>query len=132
VYSILHENDALWILAALIPLGMVTAAWALQLACGFCSVDPPEFSHAVTTLVIVAVVNAILRLILQNAGIGTGIGPEYFAPLLATTAVISLALPTGPFTASTITAVQLILCAMMYFALSWLHTVVQQSLSMIC
>jgi len=131
VYSILHDRDALWILAALVPLGIASAAWALQMACGFCSVDPPEFSHAVTTVVIIAVANAILRLVLQNTGYGDGIGPEYMAPLLMTTAVISLSLPTSPFVAATITAVELVLCAIIYFGLVWLHTVVTQSVMML-
>jgi hypothetical protein len=131
VYGILHDRDALWILAALVPLGIASAAWALQLACGFCSVDPPEFAQAVTTVVIIAVANAILRLVLQNTGYGDGIGAEYMAPLLMTSAVISLSVPTGPFVATTITAVELVLCAMIYCGLVWLHTVVAQSLSML-
>jgi hypothetical protein len=131
VYGILNDRDALWILAALVPLGIASAAWAFQLACGFCSVEPPEFAHAVTTVVIIAVANAILRLVLQNAGYGDGIGPQYMAPLLMTASVISLSLPTGPFVAATITAVELVLCAMIYFGLVWLHTVVAQSLSML-
>ncbi len=129
--ALLYDTDALWLLAALAPLGIASASWALQMACGFCSVEPPEFSHAVTTVVIMAVANAILRLVLQNMGFSEGIAPQYFAPILAITAVISLSLPTGPFTAFTITVVQLLLCAMMYYGLLWLHAVVSQSLTMI-
>ena len=51
------DLDALWTLAALVPLGVAAAAWALQMSCGFCSVEPPEFWHAVTTVVIIAVAN---------------------------------------------------------------------------
>jgi hypothetical protein len=131
VYLFSNDIDQLWLLAALAPLGLAAAAWALQMACGFCSVDPPEFPHAITTVVIIAVANAILRLVLQTMGVGEGIAPEYFAPALATTAVIALSLPTGPFTALTITVVQVALCAMMYFGLAWLHTVVAQSIMML-
>jgi hypothetical protein len=127
----LSNADELWVLAALVPLGLAAAAWALQMACGFCSTDPPEFPHAITTVVIVAVANAILRLILQTAGLGEGIGPEYVAPALTTTTIIAISLPTGPFTALTITAVQLVLCTVMYFGLAWLHTIVEQSVMML-
>ncbi|HYO23595.1 MAG TPA: hypothetical protein VEQ85_01465 [Lacipirellulaceae bacterium] len=110
----------IWALAALVPLGIAAAAWALQLSCGFCSVDPPEFWHAVTTVVIVAFANVILRFLLQITGSADGMTPQYLAPALATATVIALALPTAPFSAFTITIVQVLLCALMYFAIGWL------------
>jgi hypothetical protein len=131
VGQLFSNYDALWTLAALIPLAIAAAAWALQLACGFCSIDPPEFWHAVTTVVIVAVSNAALRFVLYSNDAASGIAAEYFAPLLATSAVITISLPTGPFTAMTITVVQLILCAMMYYGLLWLQAVVTTSLLML-
>ncbi len=106
--------DTLWTLAALVPLAMAVAAWALQMASGFCSVDPPEFWHAVTTVVIIAVANAVLRFVLHAADAAHGIAPQYFAPILITSAVITLSIPTGPFTALTITVVQLVLCAAVF------------------
>jgi len=117
------NSDALWTLAALVPLAVAVAAWALQLACGFCSVDPPEFWHAVSTVVIVAVANAILRFALHTTDAAYGIGPQYLAPLLVTSAVICLAVPTAPFTAVTITASQLVICAMVYYALLWIREI---------
>jgi hypothetical protein len=126
-----NDFDALWTLAALVPLAIAAAAWALQLACGFCSIDPPEFWHAVATVVIVAVANAILRFVLYSTGAEDGIAAEYFAPLLVTSAVIALSVPTGPFTAMTITAVQLVLCAMIYYGLMWLQTIVTTSVMML-
>ncbi|MCC6493744.1 MAG: hypothetical protein IT424_12080 [Pirellulales bacterium] len=125
------DFDALWTLAALIPLLLAAAAWALQMACGFCSVDPPEFWHAVTTVVIIAVVNAVLRLILQSGDAGYSMGTMYLAPFLATGAVITLSLPAGPFTGLTITIVQGVLCALMYFGLRWLQAVVAASIMML-
>ncbi len=118
------DLDTIWTLAALVPLAVAAAAWALQMACGFCSVDPPEFWHAVTTVVIIAVTNVVLRFVLQMSDSAHGIGAQYLAPALATAAVISLSLPTGPFTASTITVVQIVLCSLMYYALTWLSAIV--------
>ncbi len=118
------DLDTIWTLAALVPLAVAAAAWALQMACGFCSVDPPEFWHAVTTVVIIAVTNVVLRFVLQMSDSAHGIGAQYLAPALATAAVISLSLPTGPFSASTITVVQTVLCALMYYALVWLSALV--------
>lgn len=123
--------DALWTLAALVPLGTAVAAWALQMASGFCSVDPPEFWHAVTTVVIIAVANAVLRFVLHAADAAHGIAPQYLAPILVTSAVITLSVPTGPFTALTITVVQLVLCAAIFYSLLWLHTVVATSIMML-
>ncbi|RIK81717.1 MAG: hypothetical protein DCC67_07945 [Planctomycetota bacterium] len=125
------DFDALWTLAALVPLMMAAAAWALQMACGFCSVDPPEFWHAVTTVVIIAVVNAVLRFLLQSSDADYGMASMYVAPLVATGAVISLSLPAGPFTAMTITVVQGFLCALIYFGLRWLQTVVAASIMLL-
>lgn len=114
------DLDAVFTLAALVPLAVAAAAWALQMACGFCSVDPPEFWHSVTTVVIIAVTNVVVRFLLQMTGADDGLGARYLAPAAATAAVIALSLPTGPFTATTITVVQVVLCALMYYALAWL------------
>lgn len=123
--------DALWVLAALVPLGVAAAAWALQMSCGFCSVEPPEFWHAVTTVVMIAVANCILRLALQMTGSAYGMGPQYLIPALATSAVIAVALPTTPFSAMTITLVQIILCVLIYFGLAWLQELVVSSFMML-
>jgi hypothetical protein len=125
------NSDAIWTLAALVPLAIAVASWALQMASGFCSVDPPEFWHAVTTVVIIAVVNAILRFVLQAADASQGIAPQYLAPILVTSAVITLSLPTGPFTAVTIAVVQLILCAAIFYTLLWLHETVTASVMLL-
>ena len=103
---------------------VAAAAWSLQMSCGFCSVDPPEFWHAVTTVVVTAFVNVILRFALQMSDAAHGMGPQYVAPAIASAAVISLMLPTGPFSATTITIVQVVLCALMYYALCWLAALV--------
>lgn len=116
--------DVLWALAALVPLCIAAAAWSLQLSCGFCSIDPPEFRHAVVVVVVTAFVNVILRFGLQMYDYGTGLGPQYVIPVFASGIVITFMLPTGPFTATTITIVQVILCALLYFAICWLWTLV--------
>lgn len=128
---IFSDFDAVWTLAALVPLAVAAAAWALQLASGFCSVEPPEFWHAVTTVVIIAATNAILRFVLYATGTADGIAAEYFAPLLVTSGIITLSLPTGPFTAITITGVQLIICAAIYYGLLWLQQIVTSSVMML-
>jgi hypothetical protein len=126
-----YDFDALWTLAALVPLAIAASAWALQLACGFCSVEPPEFWQAVTTIVIIALANVVLRFVLYTTDAAEGIAAQYFAPILATSAVISLSLPTGPFTALTVTTVQVILCALMYYGLLWLQAIVASSIAML-
>lgn len=118
------DLDVLWALAALVPLGVAAAAWSLQMSCGFCSVEPPEFWHAVTTVVITAFVNVILRFVLQVTETGGGMAAHYLAPAIATAAVIALTLPTGPFSATTIMIVQVVLCALMYYFLCWLAALV--------
>lgn len=124
----LSNLDAVWTLAALVPLAVAAAAWALQMACGFCSIDPPEFWHAVTIVVVTAVTNVVLRFVLQATDSGQGIWPEYAAPLAATAVVIAVGLPTGPFTAWTIMIVQVFLCAMIYYCLGWVQTLVTASM----
>jgi hypothetical protein len=116
--------DVLWALAALVPLVLAAAAWSLQMSCGFCSVEPPEFWHAVITVVVTAFVNVILRFVLQMNDYGGGLGPQYVMPAMASAIVIAIMLPTSPFTATTITIVQVILCALMYYAICWLCALV--------
>jgi hypothetical protein len=128
--TIFNEVDAFWTLAALVPLAIAVAAWALQMSCGFCSVDPPEFWHAVTTVVIVAVANVILRFVLQVNGATHDMTTQYFMPAITTATVLAIALPTAPFTATTITVVQVVLCALIYYALCWLATLVTMPFSM--
>jgi hypothetical protein len=131
VVQTLFNSDALWTLAALVPLAVAVASWALQMACGFCSVDPPEFWHAVSTVVIIAVSNAIVRFVLHANGAAYGMAPQYLAPLVVTTTVITISLPTGPFTALTITGVQVALCAMIYYFLIWLQGIVATTVMML-
>jgi hypothetical protein len=120
----LTDLDAIWTLAALVPLSVAAAAWALRMACGFCSVEPPEFWHAVITVVIIAVTNVVLRFFLQVTDSAEGMAPEYLAPAVATASVIALSLPASPFSALTITVVQGVLCATMYYCLVWLQTLI--------
>ena len=125
------NSDAIWTLAALVPLAIAVASWALQMASGFCSVDPPEFWHAVTTVVIIAVINSVMRFVLHAADASQGIAPQYAAPILVTAAVITLSLPTGPFTALTIAVVQLVLCAAVFYTLLWLHQTISTSVMLL-
>jgi hypothetical protein len=120
----LSNLDAVWTLAALVPLAVAAAAWALQIACGFCSADPPEFWHAVTIIVVTAITNVVLRFLLQATDSAHGIWAEYVAPAVATAVVIAVGLPAAPFMALTIMVVQVFLCAMMYYCLGWLQTAV--------
>jgi len=124
-----NNLDAVWTLAALVPLAVAAAAWALRMACGFCSVEPPEFWHAVTIVVIIAVTNVVLRFFLQVTDSADGMTQQYLAPAMATAAVIALSLPTGPFSALTIMIVQTVLCAMIYYCLGWLQAMVTVSMS---
>ncbi len=124
VEAFLSNIDVLWALAALVPLAIAAGAWALQMSCGFCSVEPPEFWRSVTMIVIIAFVNVILRFVLQTTGDANGLAPQYIMPGIATAAAIALLLPTGPFTATTITIVQVVLCAAMYYALCWFVTLI--------
>jgi hypothetical protein len=117
-----YNLDLVWTLAALVPLAVAAAAWALRMACGFCSIEPPEFWHAVTIVVIIAITNVVLRFFLQVTDSAYGMGPEYLAPALATAAVIALSVPTGPFVALTVTVVQVILCAMIYYSVLWIQS----------
>lgn len=125
------EYDMLWVMAALVPLGVASAAWALQMSCGFCSIEPPEFWHAVTTIVLIAIANAVLRMVLQITGSAYGMAPQYFIPALTTGAIIAIALPTSPVTALAITAVQIVLCALIFIAVAWLKDAAVTSFMMI-
>lgn len=125
--ELLRDLHSLWLLAAAVSAAIAAAAWALQMACGFCSVEPPSFTHSVVTIVIIVASNVVLRVILQLLGDGEGVTAEYLAPAASVAIVICLSLPTGPFSAATIAVVQLALCAMMYYVAGWCANVLTMS-----
>lgn len=125
--ELLRDLNSLWVLAAAVSVAIAAAAWALQMACGFCSVEPPSFTHAVVTVVIIVVSNVLLRVLMQVCGVADGVTAHYVAPALAVSTVIAVSVHAGPFTAVTIAGVQLVLCASMYYVAGWCATIVTMS-----
>jgi hypothetical protein len=128
VDELVRDLNSLWVLAAAVSAAIAVAAWALQLACGFCSVEPPTFTRSVVTVVIMVACNVLLRVVLQLASASEGIWADYAAPAIAVSAVISICVPAGPFTALTIAVVQVALCALMYLMAGWCATLLTFSL----
>ena len=116
----LRELDPFWVLVVGLPITLAVAAWALQIACGFCTVDPPKFWHAVMIVFVGGSANIALRYFLPLMGVAQGFATETAAGALSAALVIAVSLPTGPFTALTILVVQGALCGIIYTELAWL------------
>lgn len=125
--DLLHDLNSLWVLAAGASVAIAAASWALQMSCGFCSIEPPSFPHSVAIVVIIALANVFLQFVLQVLGSSGGLAGDYVAPALAATLVLAIGVPAPPFTALTITAVQIVLCGLMYFVAGWAASVMTMS-----
>ncbi|MCA9234474.1 MAG: hypothetical protein KDA44_03335 [Planctomycetales bacterium] len=117
---LLREINPIWVLLFGVPAAILIAAWALQIACEFCTVERPRYWHAVTIVIVGAATNIALRYFLPIMGFGTGFDTETIAALLTTAMVLAVSVGTGPFTAVTIVVVQAALCGVIYTGIVWL------------
>ncbi|MAT72829.1 MAG: hypothetical protein CMJ58_25390 [Planctomycetaceae bacterium] len=118
--QLLREIHPGWALLLGIPAAAAISAWALQIACEFCTVQRPKFWHAVAIVVVGALTNVSLRYFLPLMGFQSAFATETIAGLITTAMVIVVGVGTGPFTAVTIVVVQMTLCAVIYTGLAWL------------
>ena len=124
VEELLRDLDTAWMLVVVAPTLLVTGAWTLQLASGFCATKTPEFWHAVLTVIAAGVANVALRLILMALGVTQPAPIQAMSAVLITSIVVALSLPTGPISALTITVVQAVFCVLLYLAIGWIGTFV--------
>ncbi|MEM9657848.1 MAG: hypothetical protein AAF961_05750 [Planctomycetota bacterium] len=120
--ELLRDLDTAWMLVVVAPALLAVASWALQLASGFCAVKPPEFWHAVLTIIAAGVANVALRLILLAFGVTQPAPVQALSVAFTTAIVVALSLPTGPISALTITIVQAVICVLVYLAVGWVGT----------
>lgn len=113
------DVNSLWAVAAAVCAAIAITAWTLQMACGFCSIEPPTYTHAVFVIVVVIAANVLLHAGFSLVGMDDGPIVNYLAPLAAVSAIVSLSVPTNPLTAITITIVQVTLSALLYFFAGW-------------
>ena len=117
---LLRDLDPAFALAILIPAGLLIAAWALQMACSFSSVEPPEFFQAVLSVIVICIANVVLHFFLQVTQVPPGLESYLLAPLLTTMVIIALSVQTGPFSALLVTVVHLFICGATFYSLTLL------------
>ena len=120
--GLLRDVDPTIVYAVAIPLGIAIGAWALRMACSFCTVATPDFWQASLTFILICVANVVLRFWLRVTDSTPGVGTQFFAPLVTTAFVVAISLPTGPFTALVVSVVQGLICGMVYIGLLVLTT----------
>jgi hypothetical protein len=105
---------------ALAPVLLIVAAWALQLACMCCAIEPPTFWRAGRIVVQMCVVQALLQLGLAASQVSPGLGSLYVVPLAASGAVIAAMVPASPMPAFAAAFVHLALCGALCLGLEGL------------
>lgn len=121
---LLREFDPIILCLILVPCFLAAAAWALKMACSFCSVDAPDFAQALTCVLAVCVGNIFLRYGLHSPYFIQGLGTQVIAPLIITSIIVALFIRTGPFSALVVTLVQACICGAIYFAVDTVTKVV--------
>ena len=116
--QMLHDIDPTFVLAVLLPLGALTAGWALQVACNICSVEPPDFWQSVLTVVIICVSNIVLRFWLRVTEAPADLSTQIFAAAITTALVIAMSIRSGPLAALKVTLVHGVLCGLIYSAVT--------------
>lgn len=114
--QLLSNLDPTFVVVVLLPLAAVIGGWALRVACSVCSVEPPDFWHAVLAVVIICVANIVLRFWLRVIQAPIDFSTQFVAPVVVTGLVISMSVRTGPWSACKVTFVHGILCALLYCA----------------
>ena len=94
------------------------------MSCSVCSVDPPDFWHAAISVVVIATVNIVLRFWLNVTHVPPGLGSQLLAPLVASSAVVSISVHTGPFSAVMVTLVHGLICSMCYLGATTLGSAI--------
>jgi len=122
VEELLRDLDTAWMLVVVAPTLLLIGAWTLQVASGFCTAKPPEFWHAVLTVIAAGVANVALRLILLSLGVEQPAPVQAMTAVIMTAIVVALSLPTGPISAVSITIVQAAFCVLLYLAIGWIGT----------
>lgn len=111
-YLLSLDEKALFAVAA--PFFILAAAWTLRVACWVCSVETPEFGHALLTLLAVIGANIGMRALLHFTEVPTTMFTQYAAPTLVSAGVIAVCLATGPYAALLISVVHAVLTAAAY------------------
>ena len=99
------------------PAVIAITALALRLACSFSAVEPPGIFQAVLSVVVILIANVVLQYFLHATQTPPGLGSQLLAPLLMTTAIIAMSLPTSPFSALIVTVSHLGICIATYYCL---------------
>jgi len=124
VTYLLRDIDPTLLFLILLPPAIAMAAWALQMTCVFCSVDPPEFWQSVITILVIGAANLFLRIWMKVMYTAPGSGSQFLAALVLTTAIVAIAVRTGPISAFMVTVGEGLSCGMLYVGLTIVGTAV--------
>ena len=112
--QVLSDLNPIFLLAVLLPLGVLITGRALQAACRVCSVKPPDFWHSVLTVVMICISNIVLRFWLGVSEVPADFGTQFVAPAVITALVIAISIRTSPLAAFNVTLVHGVLCGLIY------------------
>ncbi|MCH8840304.1 MAG: hypothetical protein IH831_06430 [Planctomycetes bacterium] len=112
--QVLSDLNPTFVLAVLLPLGVLITGRALQVACRVCSVEPPDFWHSVLAVVMICVSNIVLQFWLRVTEAPADFSTQILAPAVTTAIVIAMSIRTGPLAALKVTFVHGVLCGLIY------------------
>ena len=118
VDQLLRFFDPIFVWTVLLPMGVILAAWGLQFACSFCSVDPPDFWQALLAVIVICIANVVMRFWLQVNQNTVEIETQFVASLLTTAVVLTLSLQTNPLAATVVSVVHFMFYSAFYLAVT--------------
>ncbi len=107
-----------------LPAALFISAWALQMACGFAAVEPPDYWQSLLCMFLVVVANVLLRFWVNVSIPEPGLGSQVLGPLAVTAGIIAIMVRTGPFSALMVTLCEGGICAVLFIGFSMLVSAV--------
>jgi hypothetical protein len=124
VAQLLAMFDPTLVFLVLVPAALFISAWALQMACAFAAVEPPDYWQSLLCMFLVVVANVLLRFWVNVSILEPGLGSQVLGPLVMTAGIIAIIVRTGPFSALMVTICEGGICAVLFVGFSMLMSAV--------
>jgi len=128
VTEIISRFDPTLVFLVFLPAALFIAAWALQMACGFAAVEPPDYWQSLLCVFLVVVANILLRFWVNISIPDPGFWCHVGWPLVITAGIIAVMVRTGPFSALMVTACEGVICAVLVVGFSMLSSAISSML----
>ena len=126
--ELLSRFDATLVFLVFLPTALFLAAWALQMACAFAAVEPPDYWQSLLCVFLVVVANILLRFWINVWVVDPGFGCHVIWPVALTAAIIAVMVRTGPVSALIVTICEGGICVVLLVGFSMLSSAISAML----